>query len=581
MALNNRKITTYANPVANIPDNPNMAGWTAARLKAAFDAIANEEVKTAINGIIDDIIATTDGASGADNVGATSITDLSGTTVQGILESLRNILKSVIDGASGADFVSATSIDGLSGITVQALLESLKSFLDTYNTNHKKNTSTDHDNRYYTETEIDVKVDNLQDQVTYDVNELGAHKNTDNIVHPGVKISLNPTDKTKITAAELQTAIDQIENEIKQFIGANANAEVADARISTAKNKTFPSVRDRLEESEAQINDLDAQKATQINLNQTNDNIGITNIRIDELILASGDANVEVTDAHVSTTKNDTFTTVKNRFEEIEADTTYRISNALINGGFESDFTNWINSGNLSIDSIIKKSGLKSAKLVCDGTATDKLITQTFESIPVGNKVLLTAWYFIQTYVAGNIIIFLDGTTYQLSKQYVGTWQKYTKILTKSQNNINDIWVGASNTPNMVVYFDDITVIDITKIFGANPYLEEIDAILPNYPTTFFDGKINFVSKELIEMRIKDFRLKCLMNEIKNTKQNIVYNPDGSVNRMEHKNALSVILRKDVFTYTENTITEVRTFNPTGDTLTYIHHLDTLETEVI
>ncbi len=97
MALSSRKITTYANPVANLPDHPSQAGFTAAQLKAVFDAKANEEIKAAINGIIDDLISVIDSVSGADNIGATAITDLDGATVQALLESIRNKLKSVVD----------------------------------------------------------------------------------------------------------------------------------------------------------------------------------------------------------------------------------------------------------------------------------------------------------------------------------------------------------------------------------------------------------------------------------------------------------------------------------------------------
>lgn len=129
MALNDRKITVYANPVANLPDHPSQEGFTAERLKAAFDAIANEEVKHAINGIIDDLIAKGDGSSGADQIGATAINDLDGATVQAILESLRNKLKSTTDNSSGADFIGATGISNLDGTTVQAILESLRNKL--------------------------------------------------------------------------------------------------------------------------------------------------------------------------------------------------------------------------------------------------------------------------------------------------------------------------------------------------------------------------------------------------------------------------------------------------------------------
>lgn len=53
MSLTDKKINTYSNPVANLPDVPSAAGFTAAQLKAAFDANATGEIKSGINAIID------------------------------------------------------------------------------------------------------------------------------------------------------------------------------------------------------------------------------------------------------------------------------------------------------------------------------------------------------------------------------------------------------------------------------------------------------------------------------------------------------------------------------------------------
>lgn len=55
MSLSNYKITTYKNPVAGLPDSPSNAGITAQELKEAFDANANNEIKKAINAIIDNL----------------------------------------------------------------------------------------------------------------------------------------------------------------------------------------------------------------------------------------------------------------------------------------------------------------------------------------------------------------------------------------------------------------------------------------------------------------------------------------------------------------------------------------------
>ena len=88
MAITSRKITTYAKNIVDLSDQPNKDGLTAAQLKAFFDGRTDEEVKTSINGIVDDLVATTDGASGADQIGATPLTGGIGSTVQEVLEEI-------------------------------------------------------------------------------------------------------------------------------------------------------------------------------------------------------------------------------------------------------------------------------------------------------------------------------------------------------------------------------------------------------------------------------------------------------------------------------------------------------------
>lgn len=123
-------------------------------VKNVFDKLP-EVIASKFNTLIDDLTSILDGSSGADNIGATAIEDLDGATVQLILKSLRNKLKSTLDGSSGADFIAATQINGLTGETVQSLIKSLKATTDNYNVNHKAIDSTDHDNRYYTKSEVD------------------------------------------------------------------------------------------------------------------------------------------------------------------------------------------------------------------------------------------------------------------------------------------------------------------------------------------------------------------------------------------------------------------------------------------
>lgn len=68
--------------------------------------------------------------------------------------------------------------------------------------------------------------------------------------------------------------------------------------------------------------------------------------------------------------------------------------------------------------------------------------------------------------------------------------------------------------------------------------------------------------------------------QIKGTTQSIVFNTDGTVQKVQHKDPLSNVLREDVFTYASNLITEVRTLS-SGGSITFKYHLDTLETEVL
>jgi hypothetical protein len=78
------------------------------------------------------LIATTDGASGADYIGATAIAGVTGATVQAIMEWVAARLQATTNGASGADFVGATAITGWTGATVQAILESAKAYVDAH-----------------------------------------------------------------------------------------------------------------------------------------------------------------------------------------------------------------------------------------------------------------------------------------------------------------------------------------------------------------------------------------------------------------------------------------------------------------
>ena len=75
--------------IADLSDTPNSDGMSAAELKAYFDYIPKTLIAlTRLNSIIDII----SGSSGAENVGASTITGVTGTNAQAILESLKSLI---------------------------------------------------------------------------------------------------------------------------------------------------------------------------------------------------------------------------------------------------------------------------------------------------------------------------------------------------------------------------------------------------------------------------------------------------------------------------------------------------------
>ena len=88
MALIDKKITVYVDNIVDLSDRPNENGVSADQLKAIFDGRGDKEIKDSINGIVDDLVSNVDGASGADQIGATPVKDGGAETVQGIIEEL-------------------------------------------------------------------------------------------------------------------------------------------------------------------------------------------------------------------------------------------------------------------------------------------------------------------------------------------------------------------------------------------------------------------------------------------------------------------------------------------------------------
>lgn len=91
MTIADRKITQFTSKIADLADKPSTSnGYTAAQVKEYFDS-SPEELRVRLNGLIDDLLSTTDGAK---NIGAT-VGGLTGEDVQTLLEALKNKIDSV------------------------------------------------------------------------------------------------------------------------------------------------------------------------------------------------------------------------------------------------------------------------------------------------------------------------------------------------------------------------------------------------------------------------------------------------------------------------------------------------------
>jgi hypothetical protein len=164
------------------------------------------------------------------------------------LNDLIDKLQSIVDGDSGADNVKATAIDGLTGTTVQSLLESLKQVTDEQ-IHNLDNMLLDLDSLLYqtinnlnsTNTNI-TKVD--QDSISRDnshLNSLKAHK-SENIEYSGSLV-----DQTNVKGA-LESIIERVNNIVSQ--SGTSNTEIVDAR-KPSQGAAYSTLKARLDNFDA------------------------------------------------------------------------------------------------------------------------------------------------------------------------------------------------------------------------------------------------------------------------------------------------------------------------------------------
>lgn len=151
-------------------------------------------------------------------------------------------------------------------------------------------------------------------------------------------------------------------------------------------------------------------------------------------------------------------------------------TNIIINGGFENDLTNWTIDNGVSLDTTIKKKGLKSAKVV---SVTGATYAKQPVSTTIGNKYYVVGSSYIVKASTNMVIMQFAGQNIMFNSGILNQWQKKSTIITPSTGTSSTLYVGKSNG-DTEVYFDEIMIVDLTDLFGVGnePTLAWCDANL-------------------------------------------------------------------------------------------------------
>lgn len=330
--------------------------------------------------------------------------------------------------------------------------------------------------------------------------------------------------------------------------------------------------------------------------------VEVTNQRIDALTIpiSPENANIEVTDAHVSVVKNKTFSSLRHRFEDTEKNSYFPVRNIAINGDLSNGLTGW--------SSTTASSGITVSdnKLLATGKgATISVNAINISDVPVkiGNKYYLRVKVKVTNAESTKIILQFDGsangtnkTVYTLNNPVQD--QEYIISLIDTLPNdatgtfkiiLSHEYATASASTGKVMEVSYLNIIDLTSTFGAGnePKLSDVEGLLAKFTNSYFNGTENLFNAESVMKKVLNTTSNNTPNNtlfdsgIKGTIQSITFNTDGAVQKVQHKDKSNVVIREDVFTYSANLITEVRTLISSGEVLTFKNNLDTLQTEVI
>ncbi|MBS1968656.1 MAG: BppU family phage baseplate upper protein [Bdellovibrionales bacterium] len=296
---------------------------------------------------------------------------------------------------------------------------------------------------------------------------------------------------------ELQLAVQELQVEVDAFI----DTAVAETR--------------------AEITEVDERLTSQLADKAPKAVADAAHLRIDELIIGSGNANAEVTDAHVSTAKNKTFTTVRNRFEEIEDAIHGKPKNVITNGDFANGTTGWL-TNNASISVV---NGRLQVLATAQYGGAD---TSAFNTVS-GHK------YYVSALVDGLI---------GLTRMFVIGFAEPLASVTKTGGERLSLLFTANNTTHKVRFYDNATsgwtnffldkvvILDLTDIFGVGkePTASQVDKWL-SYYNGYFDGTLKNKDTEMALIQKAFFDPVPTVPDVFEHVDTTIYNKDKGLRR--------------------------------------------------
>jgi hypothetical protein len=320
-----------------------------------------------------------------------------------------------------------------------------------------------------------------------------------------------------------------------------------------------------------QINSLDAHKAdkTEVNilattkanvtdLNQTNNDVSATNLRIDNLVIpiSPENVNIEVTDAHNSIVKDKNFASLKDRFEENEQDlaqhkldyatqSEFLVTNLLPYGDFNAGVTGW------TAGELITNFSVANNIATFTGAGLFDVSTKWLYSPVIfdANKKYYISLFAKYNSDVASLQIGTGGSAKPIT--LTDTFAKISTIVTSSYSS--RCVLGATLGKSVSVKY--VLAINLTDTFGAGnePTAEQMDDFMSSHENSWFSGSRNISTTK--QQIIKNLTLE---NEVLGNKSKIlnIYNTNESESESFLKNGNFILGTEHwVKTYGTETIT--------------------------